>query len=1170
MNFSLPMSEGKGLIGSEKLPFIPPLALNFRQIMRIGVVLAALTMSSLQLLMATPSNGQSAKVTLELNEESLESALKKIEKLTPYRFVYRKEEIGDVKGLTLSRAERTVAETLDLLLKDTPLTFKLIKKSILIVKRENAEANVSEEMLLDSKPPITVSGVVTTSDDGSALPGVSVFVKGTQVGTVTDGEGKYTLNVPDETATLVFSFIGYKTIEVAVQARNSIDVTLESDITQLGEVVVTSFGIEQSKQSLGFSTQTVDAEAISQMKQPNVVSALQGQVAGVQITNAGGAPGMSSRILIRGITSLNPNANNQPLFIVDGIPIDNSTYEVGPDATENTPRGLSNRAMDINPNDIENISVLKGAAATGLYGVRAANGAIVITTKKGKAGRVTVDANSTIGFQQINKYPPFQETYGQGSVGRYGPTDIFPAWGAPVEAGNILDPEYKYYDNYRNAMQTGKTFDNYISISGGNDIATFYASVSNTDQEGVIPFSTWDRTSAKLSGSVKFNEKFTVTSSVNYTNSGGNRVPHDRFMENLMYFPASRDVNNFEDERGYQNYVGLSDNPMYSAKYWTFVDNVDRFLGNIYLNYKPADWINFNYRIGTDFYNDFREEISPGPRSATDEYPISATGFIEHTRINNRVINSNFFVELKKTFAEKFSTSLRLGHELFQEERNSLVTTGNEFEIPQFFQLSNVKAIETRQALSQRRLIGVYGDFQIGYDDFLYLNVTGRNDWTSTLPTGNNSFFYPSASLSFVFNEKLGLPALLSYGKLRGSIGEVGKDTDPYLTSTVYTRTTGFPLDGVLAYSRGNLLGSNDLKPERTTTIEFGTDLKFFENKVGLEFTWYKSNSRDQIFQVPVSESTGYPLIVTNVGEIENKGIELILSGTPVNSGGLRWDVLLNYTRNRNTVVDIAEGIDQFPVASQFGYVGSTVTMMIREGDAYGNLYGTSYARYYANAEEGANVRYLDRDRTRVIGANGFPVANTNQLVIGNVQPKWLAGLRNTFSYKGVTLSFLIDVRWDMDQYDQYHNFLSAFGKLDYSENRNDVVIFDGVLADGTTNTRPVWLGQGVGPDGFDYGSNGFYRNYHRNISENFVQDASFVKLRNLSLGYQLPKSWLSRTPLTAVSLSATVNNVILWTPWINFDPESFSSGAGGNASGFSGLGYPGVTSTLFSLNLTL
>jgi len=1108
----------------------------------------------------------SVQVTLELKGESLEHALKQIERRTPFRFVYRNQEVKRVTGLTLKSATRSLSQTLSLLLAHTPLTYREMNEMILIERTVSGQQSSVVTPEAESTPAFVITGVVRSANE--LLPGVSIVVKGTQVGTMTDAQGKYSIDSESGSATLIFSFIGFKTQEVEVNQRNVVDVMMEPDITQLDEVVVTSFGIEQAKQSIGFSAQEVNGSALIQMRQPSVVNALQGQVAGVQITSSGGAPGMSSRILVRGITSLDPNANNQPLFVVDGIPIDNSTYETASGTTENTPRGLSNRAMDINPNDIEALTVLKGAAATALYGVRAANGAIVITTKKGTAGQLQVNATSTFGMDQINKYPDFQDQYGQGSNGQYNPDDIFPAWGARIGVANLIDPEYRYYNNVKNAMQTGKTFDNHISISGGNKIATFYASVGNTDQQGVIPFSTWNRTVAKVSGSLNFNDKFTATVSMNYSNSGGNRVPHDRFMENLMYYPVTRDVRNFEDENGFQNYVGLSDNPLYTAKYSTYEDKVDRILGNILLSYKPVEWFSLNYRLGTDFYSDYRREIAPGPRSATDQYPISATGYMEDTQINSRILNSNVFAEFKKGFGNDFTATLRLGQELFQEDRQSSVVTGQEFEIPQFFAFSNAKQLLYYNEKRQRRLIGAYGDLMLNYKDMVYLNVTGRNDWTSTLPEGNNSFFYPSYNLSFVFSEVVDLPTQISFGKVRASYGEVGKDTDPYLTSTVYANSLGFPINGILGFSRDDVRGSNDLKPERTTTIDLGTELRFFENRLGIEFTWYKSNSRDQIFRVPVSEAAGYPTIVTNVGEIENKGIELILTGNPIRTSDFRWDVLVNFTRNRNRVVDIAEGLDEFPISTQFGYSGSTVTMKLKEGDAYGNIYGTSYQRYYQGGAP-ENLRYLDHDLPLVIGANGFPVRNTQQLALGNAQPKWLGGIRNTFTYKGLSLSFLIDARYGIDQYDQFHNFLSAFGKLDYSENRNEVVVFDGVLADGTPNAKEVYLGQAVGPDGVDYGQ-GFYRVYFRTTSENFVRNASFVKLRNVGLSYALPKTWLAKTPLKAVNVSATVNNIILWTPWINFDPESFSGGAGGNATGFTGLTYPSTMSTLFTLNLTL
>lgn len=427
--------------------------------------------------------------------------------------------------------------------------------------------------------------------------------------------------------------------------------------------------------------------------------------------------------------------------------------------------------------------------------------------------------------------------------------------------------------------------------------------------------------------------------------------------------------------------------------------------------------------------------------------------------------------------------------------------------------------------------------------------------------------------MSFVFNEALNLPAVLDYGKLRAAYGQVGKDTDPYRTAVTYTTATGYPQNGQVGYVRSASRGSDQLVPEITTTLEFGTELQFFQNRLGVDFTWYKANSKDQILAVPVSNTTGHSQVWINAGEIENKGIELILSGTPVKTDNFRWDATVNFTRNRNMVVDIAEGVSDITLLQQNGYVNSHVTMRIARDRPYGDLYGTSYERYYEGGKP-EGVINLDRDRPKVIAASGgfagFPLMNTtDQLVLGNGMPNWLAGIRNTFSYKRVSLSVLIDTRWKVDQFDQYGVWLAAFLKPDYTNDRNDMVIFDGVTPDGQTNTQQVWLGQGLGPDGRDYAA-GYYRNIHRVMSENFVYDASFIKLRNATLAYDLPTRWITPLHLKGLSVSASVNNVILWTPWRNFDPESYSTGAGSNATALAGMGYPGARSMFFSLNLTL
>jgi len=1005
-----------------------------------------------------------------------------------------------------------------------------------------------------------VTGTVTVASDGMPLPGVNVLVKGTNDGTVTDMDGNYAIEVAED-AVLVFSSLGFESQEQAVEGRSVINVAMTEDMEGLDEVVVTSLGIEREKKALGYAVQEIQGEDITKTNQPNIVNALQGQTAGVQITNSGGAPGQSARIIIRGVNSLDPNADNQPLFVIDGVPVDNSTTESG-----STPRGLSNRAADINPNDIESMNVLKGAAATALYGVRAANGAVIITTKKGEAGDVRINVNSTIGFEEVNQYPEIQNVYGQGFGGVYDPNSFWPNWGPSIDEIREIDPDAEINDIWRDAMRTGVQIDNSFNISGGNEKANFYASINNLDQEGIIPFSNWGRTSARLNGELKFSDQLKVAGNMNYTISGGNRVPHDRFMERMVYNSPMQDINDYINEDGTMKTVGGNTNPIYDARFSTFEDEVNRIIGNLKFTYSPFEWMDVNYLIGTDFYTDSRTEITPGPLGIEGEVPLSSQGFITETRIDSRDINSNLFITLKKQWDDKWNTTLRVGNDVFERDYERVDATGENFVIPQFYDLSYASQLSNSQDKRKKRLVGLYGDLMVDYDDMLFLNITGRNDWTSTLPQGNNSFFYPSINLGFIFTEAFEMPEVLSFGKLRASYAEVGKDTDPYRIGQTYTSPGIFPLGGEVGFTRFSQFGDLGLKPERTTSIEFGTDLRFFGNRLGIDLTWYKSNSKDQIIPVPVSESSGFSTFITNAGEIENQGVEFIISGNPVRTEDFTWNITLNAAYNQNEVVSIREGIEQIQVGSQFGYAGSTVTMQLIEGEAYGNIFGSSYERFGADE---SNL-FLNEDLPIVIGENGFPVRNGNQLILGNTTPKWIGGLKNDFTYKNFDLSFLIDFRTGLEQYSQYDNFFSAFGIAEYTLDRNETRVFDGVLADGSPNTQEVWLGQGEGPDGRDYGA-GFYRNHYRSVSENFVHDASFIKLRNISLGYNFGENVLNSVSfLESARVSVAANNIILYTPWDGFDPESFSAGAGGNATGFTGLGYPGVQSLFFTLNLGL
>lgn len=1014
----------------------------------------------------------------------------------------------------------------------------------------------------------TITGTVVDAESGDVLPGVNVVVKGTTTGTSTDEDGIYQLTVPADADTLTFSFIGFEKHNEPINNRTTINVSLQPSVQAFGDVVVTAFGVEQNERSLGYSVQQVDSEELEKATEANLVTALSGKVSGVRITNTGGAPGQSSSIIIRGINSLDPGANNQPLFVVDGIPIDNST-DVGAEGFDS--RGFSNRAVDINPSDIASLNVLKGSAATALYGVRAANGAVIITTKQGKAGEVQVNYNGTVGADQVNRFPDVQQTYTQGFSGVYDPESFWCCWGAPLEEARQQDPDAKVYNNWKRAYETGFKVSNDLSITGGSETARFYASFGNLKQTGVLPFSDWDRTSIRLNADVDLSDKIVFGTDLNYVNSGGDRVFADRFNERIVYWTVSQDVSDYLKDNGtMKGYYGTDDNvgtnPIYDARYATYNDDVNRIIGNVNISYDPLDWLNISYRMGMDYYADFREQKTQGPQGIPGENALSSTFSMGETRIKSRDLTSTLSLNISRQLTEKLNMDLTLGNDVFDRDYERVFAFGSDFLTPNFYQFSNATNLVNSQHLERRRLIGVYGALNLNYDYTYYLNITGRNDWSSTLPEDNRSFFYPSVNAGYVFTETFETPDFLTYGKLRASWAQVGKDAPPHVIGTFYVRPGAFPINGQGAYSRSSEFGATDLKPELTTTIELGVDLRFLEDRFSLDATWYKSSSKDQIIPVPISNTVGYSTYYTNAGEIENRGFELIMDADLVETQDFDWSLTLNFSRNRNEVISIREGIERIALTSQFGYAGSTAYLQLIEGAPYGAIFGTSYARYYGPGEQ-EDPLYVDKDRPILIGSDGFPVIENELKIVGNMTPNWIGGIMNSFRYKNFELSALVDISYGAEKYNQYNNFFAAFGIAKYTLNRNETKVFEGVTADGQPNTQEVWLGQGTGPDGRDYGA-GFYRNTYRASTENSVMDASYIKLRNLSVTYNLPISIVDRLQIRNASVRLSANNLILWTPYKFWDPEITSSGAGSNAIGLSGLAHPGVASYAVTVSL--
>lgn len=1030
---------------------------------------------------------------------------------------------------------------------------------------------------------LQISGIVKDAG-GTPLPGVTILVKGTNKGTTTNSEGHYSIQVA-KGSRLTFQFIGFQSKTITVQNQQVINVTLNSSQKELSQVVVTALGISRQKRELGYASQQISGTELAESHQPNLVTALQGKIAGVTVSSTGGGPGQGTSIQIRGVNSLDPTSNNQPLFVIDGVPIDNSTFTTGANAYgTNAATGvqMSNRVADINPQDIASINVLRGGAATALYGLRGANGVVVITTKKGKAGQIRVNYTATYSIDEVNKYPEVQDEYTQGYGGVYDKHDFWPSWGPTVAEGQQLDPTHpaSLFNQYKRAYVQGNQFRNTLSMSGGSEKVTFSSSLGYNKQNGVLPFTWYKGITARLNGTLKVSDKFRISTAIHYANTDGNFYSADRFNEEMTYWSPRWDVRDYKKPDGTLKTYG-NGNAWYKAATNKFYDQVDHVIPSIDFNLEPLDWLTINYRLGMDYYMDSRTAHAPGPKGVPNEIidEDNGAGFIHEYRLEYRQINSNIRLTFDKQWGDKLNTTLTVGHDLLDRKIDRVSAEGDTLAYYNVFALWNAAHVAIDQYKEQYRIIGLYGQFVLGYDNFLYLTLTGRNDWTSTLSKANRSFFYPSASLSYIFTEKMqNKPSWLTSGKLRASLAAIGKDADPYSTSNVFVKSFGQPINGVVGFTRSNTIGLPTLKPERTTTFEVGTDLHLLEDRLGFHFTWYTSHSTDMIIPVLTPPTSGYTRFYLNAGEIRNSGVEISIKATPVHTSNFTWDLSLNFSANKNKILSIYPGLDAIVVGSQYGYSGSTVTMKYVAGESVGDLYGTYWKRYYGS--DMPDPIHIDKSRPKVINNDyktdsttnwhlyGFPEEGDGKKVLGNSYPDWIAGLNSSFTWKNWNLSFQINTRQGIEKYDQLNNFMAAFGIAEYTENRDETIVFDGVYANGEKNTIPVFLGQGVGPDGHDYGA-GYYRNIYRGISENFVEDASWIRLRTLGLTYNLPETILQHTFIKRASLSFTGYNLLLITDYKGFDPESSSSPAGSNANGWAGFTYPAIKSYMFTVNVS-
>ena len=986
---------------------------------------------------------------------------------------------------------------------------------------------------------LTVSGKVTSADDGLSIPGVSVKIKGSTTVVQTNGAGQYSIQA-SSTDVLVFSYISMISQEIVVGSKTTLNVVLKSSSNTLNEVVVTALGVKQQKRSLGYATQEIKADQITNTNQSNLINALKGKASGVQITSTGGAAGAGSRIQIRGINSLNPSADNQPLFVIDGIPISNNTDQVG-DNFQNT-----NRSADINPEDIETMTILKGPAASVLYGLRAANGAVIITSKSGKSGKPTFNFKSSYSFDDVTKTPDIQTTYGNGNGGAF--VSSVNSWGPKIEGL----PTYNPYDEF---FKTGHQAQNSFTFSGGNESATYFTSIANSDQTGVVPNSEYGKTSIRLAGTLKASEKFKFEGSANYINSGGKNPRTGVSSGTIFYLMRHTNTVNPSDylnpDGSEKTYNGSIQNPNYFTENAFLKDNVNRIIGNLGVEFKANDWLTFNYKAGIDNYTDFRQVYNE------KGLLISTLGSMTEQRISYSEVNSNFFARAMKQFGEKWMATLLVGQSYTHINRSNLSLNGAQAVVPNVESINNYNVYTTTTNPSKKNIIGLFGDLSVSYDNTVFLSVTGRNDWSSTLPAANRSFFYPSTSLSYVFTETLGLQdnPIFNFGKLRASYAQVGKDADPYQIGEYYSTIQAF--NGVSGIRRDIKIGSEGLRPERTKGLEFGGEFKFFKNKITLDANYAILNSIDQIVPVPISYASGYDIFVTNAGEIRNNSLEFLLNANIIDSKDFKWDINANWSRTKGRVLSMPPGVNEI----QFNPESPWVKQIIKTGGRPGDWYGWPYTRV-----TDGNSEY---EGQLVIGADGYPIIPqplSNNYLVGNAYPDWIAGLGSSFNYKGLTFSFLFNIKKGGDVFDipKTQRFSTGIGAE--TELRNAQVVFKGVKNVGTAES-PVY----VPNDKNVLIDQSFYANsfpYKLATENNGFQDASWIRLQNVSLSYDLPKNWLQKSFIRSASVSVTANNLWLSTSFNGFDPEASAYGSGSNSIGYVGTGVPATRNIFVGLNV--
>jgi TonB-linked SusC/RagA family outer membrane protein len=1052
----------------------------------------------------------------------------------------------------------------------------------------------------------TISGTVTDNETDEPIEGVAVLVKGTTIGMFTNASGDYSLTVPAGETTLLFTYIGKRTVEEDISGRKTISVSLVNSLS-LEEVVVTAIGIERDRKALGYGIETISGEKIAQKSEPDALRAIQGKIAGVNITGSASAPGSATRITIRGNSSL--SGENQPLFVVDGIPYNNGDGLPFAANSQLSGGGANgSRFNDIDPNNIKSITVLKGAAASALYGVRAANGAIVITTKTGSAKlnqplRVTL--NSTVTFEGINSLPDYQNTYGTGVSFAYAQANG--SWGHPfsgtrsyanidsinhwylaeaanfsaLEGVNRRVPYQGYPNNVEDFFETGIMYENSIQLSAGSQNASVSAVISYLDQGSFIPEAGYNKLNMSLGGqartdnqrfSLDWNMQYTRSQQDGYTGGANNAVGNSSLFSRTMFLGRNWDLQGqpFQDPINNASLFFVArtqaSNPYWSALYEGIKINVDRFAASTKFGFKLTDWLDVSYRFGLNTYNQgYLEFYNPGSRAANQE---------------GRIINGNSsFAELDGTlllsadydFSSDLNVRFILGNNINQRSDEAQFFQGDQYVVFDINDIDNTNnVVPFGGGFSQQRIFGNFFDGTLSYRDWLFFNISGRLETASTLPVETRTFGYGSASLAWVFSDAFSLSnGFFDYGKVRFSAGQTGNAPGPYVTQAVFNLNPAFeatsspfgdfPHLGIPGATLSNRAADPDLQSERSVEAEVGLDLSFFKGRIDFSTSLYRRLTTRQLANVTLASSTGFTSIFTNVGQISNTGIELTLGVEPIRTKAFQWNILGTFTHNRNVIEDLGEQ-DEVVLLPTFGGSVSSVHIV---GEEYGLLRGTVAARD-------------DEGNLLIDPTNGELIAALDQEVIGNPNPDFIVGITNTFTFKGLSLNLVFDWRQGGDLYSVTNLSLLGRGVTMDTEDREIGKIIPGVYGDPNTG-EPIRDGEGQKiPNSTMVEVNGLYfgETFAINAADEWsVYDATVIRLREVSLGYDVPKSLMNKISfIRGLRLSVTGRN--LWfnapnfPPASNFDPETNTFG-NGNAQGFEFTTAPSLRRVGINLGLT-